>query len=664
MGRFARGPALRLVLVGLATLAVVACDGAPASLDPRDATPPPAPDARAPAPDVLLERLLHVSPGADPVSADGSRERPYPDLVGAYVVAQPGDTVFLLPGDFGAAIEPPPQVALYGSGAELSTLDGPLVLTRPGADVRALAVLGGEPAVTIEAPAGLLDVTVRDAIETGVLVRADATFEGLWVLGPLRRPGADPPGYGEDGPSPGAAVAVETGASLTWRGGGIQGADWVGLRAGAATVQLDELEILGTGGPGVLIEGGALVVRRLRVDAATGAGVRVIEGTAELTDVDVTDVIYAADQGTGTGVGFVRARGQVTGLRVTGGERGLRIGEGAVVDATDVQVGDGSGSGVGVNGGTVRVRDLRVERMHNGGATVSQDGTLMLDGATFTATDRFGVLASGATLDARHVHVIDAPQRGVALLRAVAVITDLQIERAGEVGLAVTDPPADGAVQIGPAVITDCRGAGLSVFGRGGAPVLVTDLTVTGTLPGDGDLADGIQLFDAQARLVRVRSAGSGGAGASLEHADAVFEGVTLEDNAGPGVLIVDPAGPLLATDLVAQRNGGHNLLVLGGLVELRGGRLAEARAEPREGPGHGGLAAQGATLVLRGVEVRGNAGHGLVALNRSTLRLEAVTVTGNGGNGVNVACDGSTLSEPAANTFADNAAGDRGGCP
>ncbi len=656
----ARGAALALALA-----LALGCDGAPTRQAPPDVGPrPDAGAADASPPDAALARLLHVAPGASPDAADGRRDHPFPTLQAAYEAARPGDTVLLLPGDHGPAIAPPDGVALWGSGAINTTLQGPLVLRRAGADVRSLTVLGGEPAVTVRASASLGAVDVRAGVGEGLRVEGDAVLEDVRVVDTRAPDGAEPPAFGPEGPSAGAAVQVASGGRLTWRGGGVAGAWWMGVRSAGGALTLDDVAVTDPGGPGVFVEGGTLVARALVVERAVGAGVRLLDAEGDLTDLRIVDVAYASDQGTGTGVGFVGGAGRVTRLTVVGGERGLRVAGGAVVEGTGVDVRDGTGSGVGVAGAEARLTDVRIERMANGGLQVGQGGALAVERVVVIDVRRYGLLASQASVEVTGLRIEGSAARGVTLLGANARLDDVEIVDAADVAVQITDPPAEGGVHVGALTVRGARGAGVAVFGRGGAPVEIEDAEIEGTRPGDGDLADGVQLFDAKAHLRRVTVRRNDGAGILVERGDAVLEAVEAEANGGPGLVVVEPTGPVLSTGLVARGNGGQNVLVLGGLVELQGGALAEALPDPAEGAGDGLVAAQSATVVLRGVTVRGNGRHGAAALARSALRIEGNHFERNHGFGVQVGCDGSSLADEGGNTYAGNADGERGGCP
>lgn len=665
--RAARASAAALSRPGalLALAIALGCDGAPTRQAPPDLAPPPDAGARdASPPDAALARLLHVAPGAAAADADGRRDHPFPTLQSAYAAARPGDTVLLLPGDHGPALAPPDGVPLLGSGAVNTLLRGPLVLRRAGADVRSLAVVGGAPAVTVQAQASLSDLEVRAGVGEGLRVEGEADLENVRVVDTAAPDGAPPPGFGPEGPSPGAAVQVGAGGRLTWLGGGVAGSFWMGVRSAGGAVTLDDLTVTDTLGPGVFAEGGTLVARSLVIERAVGAGVRLLDAEGDLTDVRVVDVAYASDQGTGTGVGFVGGAGRLTRLTVIGGERGLRVANEAVVEGSGVEVRDGTGSGVGVVSAQAHLTDVRVERMGNGGLQVGQGGTLAVERVVATDVRRYGLLASEATVEVTGLRVERSDARGVTLLRSSARLDDVEIVDAADVAVQVTDPPAEGVVHLGALTVRGARGAGVAVFGRGGAPVQIEDADIEGTRPGDGDLADGVQLFEAQAHLRRVTVRRNDGAGVLVERGDAVLETVEAEANGGPGLVVVEPSGPVLATGFAARGNGGQNVLVLGGFVELREGALTEALPDPAEGAGDGVVGAQRATVVLRGVTVRGNGRHGAAVLTSSALRLEGSHFERNNGFGVHVGCDGSSLADEGENTFAGNADGERGGCP
>lgn len=631
--------ARRLGLLAAASLWACGEPSAPVTQDA--ARPEPAGDA-APLPDATVRaRLLHVEAGADAAGADGTRDRPYPDLAAAYAAARPGDVVFLLPGEHGAALAPPDDVELLGSGPGVSIVDGPLRLSRAGARIRGLTVRGGEPGVELTAPATLVDLQIAGA---SAEVYVEVHFERVEVI-----------------ESVGIGVQVHPGAHLRWRGGGARSTGGDAVRSQEARLDIEGLAVRDPGGFGIYADGGTITADRIQVSGAAGAGLRFIEAETTATRVEVLDTRYEAGQGSASGVGFIGGHGVLRSARVRGGDRAVRVTRAARVEVWDVEV-TGAVDGLSAaDGAIVQATDLRVRGVRNTGVVVTR-AEADLDQVTIQGTGRIGVLVSDGRLGARAVAVEDAAARGVAILSASARIADLQVRRAGDVGLQVTDPT--GAVAVEGGVFEDCGTSGVGAFGRGPEPVVLKEVAIRGTRLGAEQLAHGLHLLRAHVRCLDLTSEENEGAGVFAEGSTLSLEGARLRGNTEPGLVLLEAEGDASVAGVEADDNGGAGILVVGSAGRLHDVRAHGNRFAAAVGPGDGVAAAFGADVEVARGTLRENAGSGLSLIGVSAARLADTELSGNAGAGVNVACDGSRLTEAAGNRYADNAAGDRGGCP
>ncbi len=622
-------------------LLLTACGGTPAQ--PSGSTPDGAlPDAAVERDGGLLDaaapRVIHV--GANPGAADGSRDRPFPNVSAAFAAALPGDVVFLLPGDHAAAPSPPPDVELLGSGAGVTRLAGPLTLETPAARVADLTVDGG---VQVRANAALARVVVEDAPGAGLRIAAGATLEDVLV----RR-------------SAGPGVEIEAGVTLDWRGGGVEAAATQGVTSTGADLRLVDLELRDVGGIGVLADGGAVRIEAVRIAGASAAGVRLIEARADVADLAVGDVRLDPAQNTAGGLEVIGGAATVRGLAVARvGDRGLRVALGAQITARDVTV-TAAGEGVGV--GQQARADVTGLRITGGGGISVVDAALTLADAEVDGPRRHGLLASRATVDVTGLTVRASGARGVALTAAGGTLRDLRLHESADVGLQISDPVTP--VLIDGAELTDNRTSGVAVTGAAAGLVTLRAVSVGGTRTGEGELSEGIHLFRTDALLERVDSSGNGGAGLLAEEATPVVRDGRYADNGAPGLVIVDPPGVATIEGARIEANLGAGVLAVGGTVRLVDTIVAATVRDATTNAAEGVAAGSGASLSMSGGESRDNGGHGVYAFGRSSVRLDGVGVTGNAGVGAFALCDGSRVEAVGATRFAANAGGERNTCP
>ncbi len=568
-------------------------------------------DADASAPGA---RLLHVGLGGEP--ADGTRDRPFPDLVTAYAGARSGDVVFLLPGEHGPALAPPEGVELIGSGVGVSTLTGVLRLEGEGR-------LGGftlKGPLQVAGPWRVSELMVEDVDGVCVEVTASAHFEQVAVQRC-------------------AAEGLRASATLNWLGGRVEQ----------------------TGGIGVRVEGARLEASDLTVVEAGAAGIRLIDSTAALGNIRVQDTVYIEAEGTGSGVGVLGGEAEIEGLQVSGGDRALRTARGAQVSVGGLVV-QGAAEGVGVvDEAQVTLMEPQILETRNGGIAVGRGAAATIEGGRIAGVGRFGVLVSQGLLTALDLHIDGSTNRGISILRSEATLARVRIDAAGEVGIQITD--ASGPVHIQDTELRRCSSTGIAVNGGGEHELVLQDVLIEETQRGADQLADGLHIFDGHATVRGLTSRGNGGAGVLVEQASISLSDSMLEDNGGPGLVVAAPSITPVVRGTTARNNGGAGFAIISGRANLSDCRASENRVQAGEGAGDGVAVVLQGGLVATGLTLDGNAGSGLAITNFSSAELGASTLRANQRNGVFVQCGGSRLEESSENTYEDNAEGPRNSC-
>ncbi|MGK0358066.1 MAG: hypothetical protein ACI9U2_000349 [Bradymonadia bacterium] len=585
-------------------------------------------------------RLIHVGESADVRPPDGSRERPYPTAAGGFAVALPGDVVFLLEGDHPAIDALPAGVELLGAGPDVTRLAGPLALANADAKAGGFTLHSGH--LHIQKSATVSDVRVDAAPTPALIVDADASLHQVMVVDAL-----------------GDAPAVQASAALVWTGGGVANAPSTGVHSEQADLTLTDLDLRDLGGLGVFADGGRHVIRGLRVRGAMGAAARFVEAESEVFDCGMTDI--GIFQGTGSGVGIIGGMGAIEGCDIIGVERGLRASLGGQLTARDVHVSRVSGDGLTVNDSTANVDGLIVDAPRSGGVSVI-GSTATLRDVTINTANRYGLLANNATVEITGLTVNGSGARGVSVLRSAATMTGVDISDAGDVCIQVTDP--EGAVAFDDVRLTNCAGAGLSIFGAGPSPVALSDAIIRDTQAGNEDFVAGVHVYNGEMALTRVDIEGAVGEGIRVDNSAARLDTVRVVGHPAPGLTVLDPTAPVTATGLTAERNGGAGVLIVGGALTLTAPQISGTRPAPEIGPGDGIAAPFQADLTVIAGRSGDNAGDGISIAAGSTATLrDAVSLDANAGWGLQVAC-GATLVNPSDYRAEENGRGAQSICP
>ena len=645
-------------------LALIACDGNPAGTQIRpdmnpDAAPPSPIDMTVDSgPDATVSRLIHVAPNADLRSADGSRDHPYPTLARAYREARAGDVVFMLPGQHQDPMAPPAGVELLGSGPEVTTLNGPLLLTQNESIIGGFTIEGGAPALRITGTAKVSDLTVTAAIGIGIELHADARFTQVKITetAPDRE---TPEGeFTADGPSPGAALRIDD-ATLNWNGGLIEDAAWIGVRALNARVTLTDVDLTRIGGNGIYAFGGELNLDRVRIDQATGAGLQLIEISTEAAALDVTETAFDDTQNTGSGISILGGQAQLDDVRILGGERAIRTNLAADVTVVGVRIVDAV-SGMSVGQDTLlAVNGALIQNARQGGISINR-GTAVLDGLLIEDSGRYGILAADGHIEAEDITIDTIAGRGISLSRTGGHIRGFIIRQASDVGFQVIDPP-NAPLTLGPGAIDECANAGLSLLDT--EDLTIDDLSIRRTKRGSDDLAEGIHAIEANAVFNRLVVEGSEGAGLLLERSTVAIQTGLLTGNAEPGVVALN--GPEASTfaHLEVTDNSGTGFLFITSPADLTECNVYRNRAALGLGTGEGLTASvESAVTVNRGV-FHDNPGHGLYLQGSSTAEITEAQFTNNGGFCVFMSCDSSRWIDGGRNQFRNNDQGNFNAC-
>ncbi|MCA9544621.1 MAG: hypothetical protein KC613_09530, partial [Myxococcales bacterium] len=413
-----------LLPAGLLALCSACEDGQVASKDAGR----PRPDAQvAPLPQPVDGGLLvFVAPDRS-TDGDGSRARPLGSLVRAYEAVAAGDSVVLLAGDHGEVPAPPRGVRLVGEGTHATHVRGPLILDA----AQTLEALTFHGALTLAGDAALVGVALQDSAAPIARVTGPSQWTEVRVTQIT---------------GPEAAVRVEAGGVLTWRGGGLHDLAGGAIHGEDAQLRLAGLDLSRFAGVGVALDDGTLEVDDLRMHAPVGAGVLITGGRATLSRVDVFDPVTDPVLNTASGFGVTGGEVTVSRSYVRGGDRAFRVavqGRLQVVDCVaDAPGADGLGVSVGAQG---QATGLRVIRPRNAGLAVAGEGAVL--GVADSVVERPGriglLVADGAHATTDGLTVTDAANRGVAVLAAGALLSGLVVERAGDMGEQITDATAE-----------------------------------------------------------------------------------------------------------------------------------------------------------------------------------------------------------------------------
>ena len=543
-----------------------------------------------------------VSPDAIEREADGTRERPFLRAEAAFALARPGELIVLLPGDHPAWTQPPPRgVEVQGLSRARVRLAGPVLLANADTALRNLTVHGGAPGVRTTASARIENVLVED--------------------------------------TPGNGVEV-----------------------GAGPFSATELEIRGAAAVGFLANVGPVDLTDIRVDGARGGGIRLTGIDTTARGLDVRNVVLDVEEVRANGVEIEGGQAEIHGLTVGEvGDRAIRIAQGARVVLTDVVVTGPAADGIAVlSGADATLTGFRVSGAQSVGLTVNEASAHVTDGR-IVGGGRAGALFSKGASDVEGLQVLDAPVRGIAILRAQGRFAGLDVQRAADVGLQITDPA--GPITVVDAHFADNGVSGIAAFGTGTGSVRLERVLVEGTRLGADELGEGLHVYEAELTVIDSEFRGNAGAGVLVDRASLTVERTRLTANLGAGLATVDAAGAVRLTEVHAEGNHGAGVLAIGGTLFTQDCAVTATAPAP-DGTGDGVELVAGAVAVMVGDALWGNAGHGLMVFGDAHVTATDLDAHENGGYGVYVACDASTAVLEGVPVLAGNAAGPRNACP
>ncbi len=452
--------------------------------------------------------------------------------------------------------------------------------------------------------------------------------------------------------SPALQVGVD--AAVDVRGGALQGIDSAAV-VSSGQLRLDTVGI-SADGDGVRVEGGEAVLDTPLIDGVA-VGVRVLDGEAIVRGGLIRGA--AEPGGTGAGVRVMGGMVRVEDVRITESDRGVRVDPQGTLDLQGCVVREPATDGLSIQGGRATGSGLTVVNPGNVGLAVLDDGAAELTNVSINGAARAGVLCDGARLVADGLVVQAARARGITLSRSSVELDGVVVFQAGDVCLQITDPIERVAVRDG--TFEACVGSGVAVFG-GGGEVVLQSLVVQGTTVGDGGLAEGVHLFRTRAELTGITSLDNAGAGVLFEQAAGFVRGGALSGNVDPGLVVLEPPTPVEGSMLLLEGNGGAGALVVAGELQITDSMALRTTISLDVALGHGFYATAGGRLVVQGGQAWENAGSGVAFDPATTGAVGASELFDNRGYGLDASC-GAMVEEPEANSFRGNALGDRAAC-
>lgn len=540
-------------------------------------------------------------------SSDGTRARPFSRLEVAFTHARAGDVVALLPGLHPPLASdgrgPPAGVEVLGSDRDASRLAGPVRLSAAGAALRHLTVDGGEP---------------------GVRVEGDVRLEELVVSGTAG----------------------------------------VGLEVHGGDVRVEDVRIADAAEVGFWINGGVVTGRGVEIAGARGGGLRVSAGEVDLSSVAVRDVALDVAGTRGAGVEVEGGTARFAGVRVDAvADRAVRVARSgrAVVSALSI-FGPALDGLTILAGGSAEVDGYRVAGARNVGVVVSE-ASARLTGGVVSGGGRAAVLVSESAVAVNGLVVEDPPARGVALLASEGELSGLTVRRAGDVGLQITDPR--GPVTLEDGHFEACAGAGVAVSGGAEQVVHLARVTTTGSVSGEGALAEGLHVHRGRVVAESFVARANIGAGILIEAGDLELSTAELSGNGGPGLVAVEsgPEDVLRLTDVRVTENTGAGVLVIGGIARTTRLHASGTRLDG-DGTADGLALTAGAVGVSEADRLDGNAGNGLSVSAGAAVTARSLTSTENAAFGVYTQCGAAEAALLDAIDLAGNGQGERNACP
>ena len=606
--------------------------------------------------DIPSGRVFFVTSVAED-GADGSRHRPFGDVMSAYAQATNGDIVLLLPGRYGNVTPPPTGVFLQGSGAGATYIDGPLVFADQNQGLREVTVTGGEVAVTVTGRAAMQDIVIENA-QTAIVVHGELTADRLTVTH-IDGPDQDARTYDGPRPAEGSAIRVEASGKLVMTTSQLGALGWTGLTI-RGRARLSQVSIGTTGGPAVVLDAGELELTNTRFQSVANAAILVLDGTLSGDTITVENVQDTMGFPLRCGLAMYGGSGDITQVSITGVNRGIRLSAGADLEVQEIRVMNPQIDGISLDGARLNGDDIRIDEPANTGLSAVDGSQVSASLVSVTTPGRIGVLIDSSTLALDGVNVTDSVSRGIVLQYASGRLSDVTIEGAGNVGIQLTD--ASGPLTIDGGRLTNNATSGIAVTGRSG-DVHITGITSEQTRIGEAGLAEGIHIYQARVRLSDLVLQSNGGAGILAEFSELDATTLALNDNLGPGTVLVDTGENTRFQTILAERNAGVGVLILQGAATLDDVVVRDTRTVLSAGPGDGISIDFGGRMYLTHAASTGNQRHGVSVGSGSQANLSEVTASSNAGYGLNLDCAQSVVTLGDNCRFESNTRGEQPVC-
>ncbi|MEE2755343.1 MAG: right-handed parallel beta-helix repeat-containing protein [Myxococcota bacterium] len=629
-----------------------ACDGEAIRQTTLDGTLPPSDAVIQPHDGRVSDeqnagRLIFVGPGSSRV-ADGSRYAPFDNISDAYSIAKSGDTVLLLPGQYGAIGEPPPNVIVQGSGADVTSISGPWVLGGRNIVIRELSIQGGKPALRIDGDV-LLETVAVTAAESAIEVNGTLVGRDLTITD-MDGPSSDTRRFDGPRPSDGAAVKVNGNGQFQWIGGRLSDSGWTGVSS-EGRITLTRVDVTRLGGPALYISGGQAVLSQVQINRVAVAGLLSTAGiiTSETLRIDRVDPSTLIPLQ--TGLAMYGGEASLIDTEISGVNRGVRLSRGADLMATTLRITEPRIDAISLDGANFTGHQLILERPANTGLSAVNMSIVEVSDVNITDPGRIGALFNTTHARTRDFSVTGSQSRGLVIQNSTGDFNTLTVSQSGDVGIQITD--ASGLLTVSEATLVDNATTGIAVTGRTG-DVQLRDIHVSATRLGDAGLAEGLHLFETSATLDTIHTAFNGGAGLLVEFSKFNGNGLRFEDNLGPGTVLIETEAETQLSGIVAERNRGSGILVLQGEAAINDFQIDGTVADLSAGPGDGINVGFGGTLRLSQGASDNNAGHGISVAGGCRADLTDVSAQNNGGYGLFYDCDSSRVTLAGETLFAD----------
>ncbi len=364
-------------------------------------------------------------------------------------------------------------------------------------------------------------------------------------------------------------------------------------------------------GQGIVLGGTShLVANRLTVQNNRVASVYLAEGTAEFTDLVITDTQPPTRAGTGFGmmVGHGATVGIDGGFFSQNQGYGLTVyGEGSVLTFTDLTIADTVATGTEDASSALLIN--QAGHVEGSGLTLARNNQrgIEIDSAT-------AVLANVTVLDTDSGRINDGPAGVIVGGPSVVAISNLRVERASTLGVAAVGVGAELTIagcDVGATRPNAGGDHGVGIVAGGGAHI-----TVRGCAIHD----------NAEAGVLVV------GAGSRVDVSDSVIGRTAASpagDGYGHGAFAQDAASLTLSDVLVRDATGSGIGATLGASVTLTDVTVARTRTLANGDDGKGIVVDGASTLLGAGVAVVGNRSVGIYVLAGSSAEFEDCVVSG-----------------------------------